>query len=248
MDTLKILFKFPCRGRKDMFFESLESIHNFIADKENYHVSLTLDTDDEILNKPDVVEKINEFSNTSIEWGLSESKIHAINRSMPDYDWDVIICWSQDMFAKMYGFDQIIREGVLNIWGDTGLDGLAHFPEPDSKQYLNVLYIATRKYYERFGYIYHPSYKSLWCDNESMEVANKLGSTVEEDEPLLKLGSIGQDVIELQQKLTDKSFSPGAIDGDFGENTKQAVIAFQRSVGLTADGIVGPRTRKALGL
>ena len=80
------------------------------------------------------------------------------------------------------------------------------------------------------------------------EVANKLGSTVEEDEPLLKLGSIGQDVIELQQKLTDKGFSPGAIDGDFGENTKQAVIAFQLSVGLTADGIVGPRTRKALGL
>ncbi len=176
MDTLKILFKFPCRGRKDMFFESLESIHNFIADKENYHVSLTLDTDDEILNKPDVVERINEFPNTSIEWGLSESKIHAINRSMPtNYDWDIIICWSQDMFAKMYGFDQIIREGIFNVWGNTGLDGLAHFPEPDSKQYLNVLYIATRKYYERFGYIYHPSYKSLWCDNESMEVAKKLG-------------------------------------------------------------------------
>lgn len=80
------------------------------------------------------------------------------------------------------------------------------------------------------------------------EVANKLGSTLEEDEPLLKLGSIGQDVIELQQKLRDKSFAPGAIDGDFGENTKQAVIAFQRSVGLNADGIVGPSTRQALGL
>ena len=64
----------------------------------------------------------------------------------------------------------------------------------------------------------------------------------------IKKAQIGQDVIELQQKLTDKGFSPGAIDGDFGENTKQAVIAFQRSVGLTADGIVGPRTRKALGL
>ncbi|MBD2521709.1 N-acetylmuramoyl-L-alanine amidase [Nostoc sp. FACHB-133] len=80
------------------------------------------------------------------------------------------------------------------------------------------------------------------------EVAEKLGTSLEQDEELLKLDSIGQDVIELQQKLTDKGFSPGAIDGDFGENTKQAVIAFQRSFGLAADGIVGTDTRKALGL
>ncbi|MEH2194727.1 MAG: N-acetylmuramoyl-L-alanine amidase [Nostoc sp.] len=80
------------------------------------------------------------------------------------------------------------------------------------------------------------------------EVADKLGTTLKEDEPLLQLDAIGQDVIELQQKLTDKGFSPGAIDGDFGENTRQAVIAFQRSVGLLDDGIVGNDTRKALGL
>lgn len=80
------------------------------------------------------------------------------------------------------------------------------------------------------------------------EVADKLGTILEEDETLLKLGSIGKDVKELQQKLTDKGFSPGAIDGDFGKNTRQAVIAFQRSIGLLDDGIVGTNTRKALGL
>lgn len=80
------------------------------------------------------------------------------------------------------------------------------------------------------------------------EVAEKLGTSLEQDEALLKLDSIGLDVIELQQKLTDKGFSPGARDGDFGENTKQAAIAFQRSVGLATDGIVGTDTRKALGL
>ena len=80
------------------------------------------------------------------------------------------------------------------------------------------------------------------------EVADKLGIHLDQDEPLLKLGSIGQDVIELQQTLTEKGFSPGAIDGDFGENTRQAVIAFQRSAQLDDDGIVGPDTRKALGL
>ena len=80
------------------------------------------------------------------------------------------------------------------------------------------------------------------------EVADKLGTTPSQDEPFLKLGSMGQEVIELQQKLAEKGFSPGAIDGDFGDNTRQAVIAFQRSVKLDDDGIVGPDTRKALGL
>jgi len=31
-----------------------------------------------------------------------------------------------------------------------------------------------KKYYDRFGYIYHPSYISLWCDNEFTDVANML--------------------------------------------------------------------------
>ena len=40
---------------------------------------------------------------------------------------------------------------------------------------LNTMCILGRKYYERFHYIYHPAYKSLWCDNEFMEVADMLG-------------------------------------------------------------------------
>jgi hypothetical protein len=34
--------------------------------------------------------------------------------------------------------------------------------------------IMDRTYYERFGFIYHPSYKSLWCDNEKTELAKML--------------------------------------------------------------------------
>jgi hypothetical protein len=64
----------------------------------------------------------------------------------------------------------------------------------------------------------------------------------------LQLGSSGLAVIKLQQQLLNKGFTPGAIDGDFGENTLAAVVAFQRSVGLKDDGIVGSNTRKALGL
>jgi len=65
---------------------------------------------------------------------------------------------------------------------------------------------------------------------------------------ILKLSSVGPDVTALQQALQKAGFSPGAIDGTFGAGTEAAVLAFQRSQGLAADGIVGPNTATALGL
>lgn len=64
----------------------------------------------------------------------------------------------------------------------------------------------------------------------------------------LKLGDSGPDVAELQGKLQSLGFSPGAIDGQFGQATAAAVLAFQSSKGLLADGIAGPRTMSELGL
>jgi len=50
----------------------------------------------------------------------------------------------------------------------------------------------------------------------------------------------------LQEMLGWRGFSPGAIDGDFGENTETAVKSFQRANGLDDDGIVGRLTWEAL--
>lgn len=68
---------------------------------------------------------------------------------------------------------------------------------------------------------------------------------------ILRQGSRGQDVITLQYLLDVISEyysgipSPGQ-DGIFGNNTREAVIAFQRQMGLVADGVVGPATWNAL--
>lgn len=58
--------------------------------------------------------------------------------------------------------------------------------------------------------------------------------------PVLRRGSTGADVERLQQRLGT------AVDGDFGPSTERAVIAFQQSRGLDADGVVGPQTWAAL--
>ena len=65
---------------------------------------------------------------------------------------------------------------------------------------------------------------------------------------LLKEGMSGPEVKRLQEALKREGFDPGVIDGDFGLGTEAAVVAFQKSEGLTADGIVGAQTQVALGL
>lgn len=66
---------------------------------------------------------------------------------------------------------------------------------------------------------------------------------------LLKKGMYGELVKRLQEVLKAYGFNCGDIDGIFGDNTYNAVVAFQKSRGLVADGIVGQNTwRKILGL
>ncbi len=64
----------------------------------------------------------------------------------------------------------------------------------------------------------------------------------------LKMGSKGKDVKSLQERLKKLGFNPGVIDGDFGPGAQAALLAFQKSKGLLADGVAGPGTLNALGL
>lgn len=56
------------------------------------------------------------------------------------------------------------------------------------------------------------------------------------------------DIKKLQKALKDNGFSPGKVDGDFGPATEAALIAFQKSENLLADGVAGQKTLGALGL
>ncbi|MCU6707165.1 spore cortex-lytic enzyme [Paenibacillus sp. J5C_2022] len=63
---------------------------------------------------------------------------------------------------------------------------------------------------------------------------------------VLKVGSTGQDVYELQGRLTFLGYYDGKIDGVFGSKTKGAVTWFQWKFGLKSDGLVGAKTKQKL--
>ena len=63
---------------------------------------------------------------------------------------------------------------------------------------------------------------------------------------VLRFGSQGKAVRELQTALKKLGYYTGLVDGDYGESTKRAVTAFQRANGLTADGVAGAKTLELL--
>lgn len=65
---------------------------------------------------------------------------------------------------------------------------------------------------------------------------------------VLRQGSKGGEVKEVQRRLKQWGYYSGAVDGIFGSGTKKAVVAFQKKNGLTADGVVGKATYAALGM
>jgi hypothetical protein len=104
--------------------------------------------------------------------GNSKNKISAINRDLNefDYDFDILICMSDDMIFTKKGFDDIIR---AEFYKD--LNQYLHFNDGNQKSNVCTMHIVGRDYYNRFKYIYHPDYISLWSDVENDIVAKQLG-------------------------------------------------------------------------
>ena len=71
-------------------------------------------------------------------------------------------------------------------------------------------------------------------------------SPTEKPRTTLIRGDHGPRVLALQRRLSELGYWLGEPDGSFGSLTQQAVYALQKSAGISRDGIVGPRTERAL--
>lgn len=173
-DKLKILLKFPSRSRPDKLMLVYKKYIDFADDPESIQGLITLDSDDITVTEELQQSLMAIHANTIIKIGYSGNKIAAVNRDMEHAgQFDVLLLASDDMIPIVKGYDTIIREKMTSLYPDT--DGVLWFNDGYQGQRLNTLCILGKAYYDRFNYIYHPSYKSEWCDNEFTEVANQLG-------------------------------------------------------------------------
>ena len=79
---MRILVKFPTRGRADNFFHALDKYYELAHDIDRMEFHITIDQDDDSMMAPDVLKRLAGYTNLFVSWGRSMSKIHAINRDL----------------------------------------------------------------------------------------------------------------------------------------------------------------------
>ena len=70
--------------------------------------------------------------------------------------------------------------------------------------------------------------------------------TVSDEYTTLSYGDSGDAVLKLQRRLRELGYMTANATGNFGTATKSALVEFQKTAGLTADGVAGNSTQVAL--
>ncbi len=170
---MQLLIKFPTRNRPEKFLSVLELYRNHLDQPQKCSFLVSADLDDTSMNNDQMKDHLAATPRVQLCFGANRSKIEAVNANMDQAPaFDILLLASDDMIPVTQGFDAVVRNRMQTHFPDT--DGALFFNDGRTGPELNTLCILGRKYYERFGYIYHPAYQSFYCDNEYTLVGKAL--------------------------------------------------------------------------
>lgn len=181
---MNILVKLPTRGRPKQFCEVVNAMKSSAESIETMSFLVSLDNDDPTRSEANLC-MAGTGLDSWVSFADSASKIDAVNRDLNEHPrpWDILVVASDDMWPVAQGWDMIIRNDMARHFPD--LDGMLWYPDGFQKR-ITTMPIMGRKFYQRFGFVYHPSYRSFWCDNEQTAVAQAHGKLVYIDQQLFE--------------------------------------------------------------
>ena len=194
----RLVIKLPTRGRPQKFISILDRYVNFCSGMRDVQFVISMDHDDPTMNNQNMISLLSRMQNQldnrlHFAYGSSKCKIEACNANLDlvrKLNPDIIMLASDDMLPIVSGYDDIICQTMGKHFPDT--DGVLHFNDGFSgADKLITLSILGRKYFERFGYIYHPEYKSVYSDDEFTQVARLLNKVVYIDRCIIQHEWVG---------------------------------------------------------
>ena len=162
-----------------------------LSGKRDVSFLLSFDEDDATMNNVGMKNWFKPLGkNVHVHFGHSKTKIEACNADLDKApDFDIILLASDDMIPVQEGYDDIICSDMEKYFPDT--DGVLWYNDGLVGDALNTLSIMGKKYFDRFGYMYHPDYESVYCDNEFMESSRMLGKCEYIDNVIIKHEWVG---------------------------------------------------------
>lgn len=167
-----LLIKIPTRSRPEQFFRILDLYYEKLSNEVPYLFLISCDNNDLTMNNSTIIERFKQYPHLIVTFNDNHSKVEAYNRDLDRIDFGIAVITSDDMTPVMQNYDKIIVDMMLAHFPD--LDGVLNFNDGHITSQCNTMPIFGKKYYDRFGYAYHPSYTSLWCDTEFTFVSRML--------------------------------------------------------------------------
>lgn len=172
MNNKTISIIHPSRQRPDMAFKTKSNWMSRATHRSEIEYVLSIDNDDPEYHNYNWM--FRHQYDTRIEYNNNESAIQAINCVVAKTTGNIIVVVSDD-FDCFDGWDEYLinhLSGFDDYLVKTS-DGYM------SNDWLITLPIMDRKYYNRFGYIYHPDYKHMFSDTEMTTVGHMLGNVLD---------------------------------------------------------------------
>ena len=227
---MKLLIQLPTYGRPKKFLRVLSEYIDTASVHNELFFNINCDTADLSMTDPYIQERVkfllSKKANISgvQNFDANTEKISAINDHIEGREFDIVVCASDDMVPKAHCWDNEIVIAMQEYFPD--LDGCVHFNDGNTNGKLITFSILGKILYDHFGYIYHPDYKSLYCDDEFTQVVRAMA----------------------KEKYIDKiiiSHEHWSIEGS--ENHNQADIATQKTLYYSGRDQQVFNTRKDLG-
>lgn len=184
----------PSRSRSKMALETKNNWINNADNIANIEYFLSIDVDD-----LQVRDYMTAFADCYVSINPNKSAIEAINIVASKCTGDLLITISDD-FVSCPHWDTLLIEA---------LQGKSDFivkTKDGIQKTLITLPIMDRVYYNRFGYVYHPSYSHMHSDEEMTCVAHMLGKVIDLDISFphnhYSVGGMVKDAINIKNDLT----------------------------------------------
>jgi hypothetical protein len=175
---MKIHVQFPTRGRREQFLKVLGMYQELAADNSRIYYQVIADNDDTQM-------KNLKLTSAVIKYGNHRTKVEACNAFIDTApDWDILVLASDDMVPLKYGWDEVIRKRMNEHYPD--LSGVLYFYDGHQRERINTFSVIGRGWYDRFGYVYNPVYRTLYPDTEFTDVSRMLGKEAVCDDQIVE--------------------------------------------------------------